>query len=456
MPSIAQFRLGTLAGLGAVALVATPMLVSAPAVADEQAAGLLARTHERLVKADAVAVTAKQTVDLKAPGAEQNIEMTYQYAIARPAKIAIRNTDQRMGMTIRSDGETMLVHAPNVDAYATADAPGDIATWCDPMALMPYGQLDPGPLAFMRPMFDADAYDAMAKKVMDGTIPVENVGTESLDGIETTHLKAMMPAESIPGLSQQMPFAAEARFPFHYWVTTGETPTLVKFSPDLQPAYDLAAEQGMPGAGDMSIEIAVHFSDWAFGSDVKASHFDVSPPKGATAKADVNAVVQALMQGPDPMSLIGEEAPSFVLDLLEGGRLDLAKHRGNEVVVLDFWATWCGPCVRGLPTVTKVIDSFEGQGVAFYAVNLEEKPQKVREFMASKGWSFPVAMDVKGDVATMFNVSGIPQSVIIGKDGRIKVVHVGFDLSNPAGVEKMLTDEIQAVLDGRDPASAEG
>ena len=111
-------------------------------------------------------------------------------------------------------------------------------------------------------------------------------------------------------------------------------------------------------------------------------------------------------------------------------------------MILDFWATWCGPCVRALPIVSEVAAAYKDKGVVFYAVNEQEESDAVKKFLAAKKLDIAVAMDAEGEAAKLYKVNGIPQTVIIGKDGKVAVVHVGFSPS----MKQMLTKELDALL----------
>lgn len=130
-------------------------------------------------------------------------------------------------------------------------------------------------------------------------------------------------------------------------------------------------------------------------------------------------------------SLIGEAAPEFRLERLEGDPFKLSESRGKEVVVLDFWATWCGPCIAALPEVMAAVDEFEGQGVRLIGVNQQEAPGKISQFLEAKGWDLDVVLDAdrQNPVSKQFGVTGIPTTFVIGKDGKVLMMHSGFSPS---------------------------
>jgi thiol-disulfide isomerase/thioredoxin len=141
-------------------------------------------------------------------------------------------------------------------------------------------------------------------------------------------------------------------------------------------------------------------------------------------------------------SLIGSPAPAVRAKLLDGGDFDLSKHKG-KVVVLDFWATWCGPCVRALPELMKATSSFPKDKVVFVAVNQGEKAKQIKKFLKQKKWgSLSVALDPQSDAGDSFHVEGIPQTVIIDKEGKVRHVHVGFS----PNIGNRLKKEIQALV----------
>ena len=125
--------------------------------------------------------------------------------------------------------------------------------------------------------------------------------------------------------------------------------------------------------------------------------------------------------------LIGKDAPKIELKALKDNEtFNLADHKG-KVVVLDFWATWCGPCIKAMPTVRNVIDKINSEEIVFAAINQAESRQIVVDFLAQRGWiSTPVAFDFNGKVSALYEVKGLPHTVVIDREGKISWAHTGF------------------------------
>ncbi len=155
-------------------------------------------------------------------------------------------------------------------------------------------------------------------------------------------------------------------------------------------------------------------------------------------------------QGPDakasPEQLTGKPAPAFKLNLWGGGEMDLAKHLKKDVVVLDFWASWCPPCRVALPKLVGVIDEYQAKlkdqkdapSLVFYGVNLNDPEEMLAAFMEQSKLKFSVALDKESVAAKAYMVSSIPQSVIIGADGTVKAVHLGLGPDFEATLRKDL------------------
>ena len=148
---------------------------------------------------------------------------------------------------------------------------------------------------------------------------------------------------------------------------------------------------------------------------------------------------------PDPATLVGKPAPDFELELAAGGKVKLSELKDKSVVILDFWATWCPPCRKSLPVVAEVAKAYKEKGVAFYAVNQQEDEETIKGFQEKQKLQFTVALDPEGAIGEAYGVKGIPQTVIIGKDGTVQAVHVGA----LPDLKERLTKELDALLAGK-------
>lgn len=121
-----------------------------------------------------------------------------------------------------------------------------------------------------------------------------------------------------------------------------------------------------------------------------------------------------------------QSAPGIEGEMLDGSPFSLKEKYATNVIMLDFWATWCGPCVMELPILIKLADEYQSRGVALYAVNGGEDVETVRDFLKERNWSFNVVMDASGKHADAYQVGGIPHLVLIDKQGTIRKVQVGY------------------------------
>ncbi|MFO1002235.1 MAG: TlpA disulfide reductase family protein [Planctomycetaceae bacterium] len=142
-------------------------------------------------------------------------------------------------------------------------------------------------------------------------------------------------------------------------------------------------------------------------------------------------------------AMIGQVADDFELSLLDGSKFRLKDH-ADKIIVLDFWATWCGPCVAALPDYIAATSEFDSSTVIFVAVNQQEASDQIRGFLTERNLSPIVALDRSGAIGQQFKVSGIPHTVILGKGNVIEDVHVGYQ---QGGGESMQI-AIQQLLDG--------
>jgi peroxiredoxin len=118
-------------------------------------------------------------------------------------------------------------------------------------------------------------------------------------------------------------------------------------------------------------------------------------------------------------------APSFTLTTLAGQPGGLGEYKG-QVVMVNFWATWCGPCQQEMPLLDQMYKKYKPAGFTLIGVNVDKESPAVKELLARKPVSFPVLLDPANQVSKAYHVDEMPSSVIIDRKGQIRYVHRGY------------------------------
>jgi thiol-disulfide isomerase/thioredoxin len=139
-------------------------------------------------------------------------------------------------------------------------------------------------------------------------------------------------------------------------------------------------------------------------------------------------------------------APPFVVTTLDGQRISMDDLKG-KVVLLDFWATWCGPCREALPHMQKIAKKFDGEPLVVLSVSLDQNEQKWKDFIAKNGMTWPQYFDggFTGPISRMFAVNAIPHTFTIDADGVLQDEQIG-DSSVEGKLKKLISraKELQA------------
>ncbi len=137
----------------------------------------------------------------------------------------------------------------------------------------------------------------------------------------------------------------------------------------------------------------------------------------------------------------GGPAPAFTLPGLSGERAALSQYKG-QVVLVNFWATWCGPCQQEMPLLDQMYRKYKQAGFTLIGVNVDKEAPAVRELLARKPVSFPVLLDPANEVSKAYHVDDMPSSVIIDRNGAIRYVHRGYK----PGDENEYQDRIRQLI----------
>jgi peroxiredoxin len=142
---------------------------------------------------------------------------------------------------------------------------------------------------------------------------------------------------------------------------------------------------------------------------------------------------------PGPLE-VGDPAPDFTLAGLQGQTVSLGDHR-QGVVVLNFWATWCPPCIEEMPSLERFAEAMRGKGIAVIGVSVDQDAAALEKFVAAAGLSFPIARDPNQTVAARYGTSKFPESYVIDLEGKIAEKIIGaVDWQDPrlmARVERL-------------------
>jgi len=134
-----------------------------------------------------------------------------------------------------------------------------------------------------------------------------------------------------------------------------------------------------------------------------------------------------------------KKAPNFTLEDVQGNKVSLADYKG-KVVILNFWATWCPPCIEEMPSMEKLHQRYKGDDFVLLAVNVEENSRKiVQKFLKKNPYTFPVLLDLDARVQQMYGAYRFPETVIINRNGDI--------VTKVLGGRDWMDPEIVSVID---------
>jgi peroxiredoxin len=137
----------------------------------------------------------------------------------------------------------------------------------------------------------------------------------------------------------------------------------------------------------------------------------------------------------------GSPAPAFTLAARGGQAVSLEQYKG-QVVMINFWASWCGPCRTEMPLLESIYKKYNKMGFTMLGVNVEPNSQAANDWLKATPVSFPILYDTDSKVSKLYDVAGMPSTVIIDRTGKLRVLHRGYK----PGDENEYMDSIRALI----------
>lgn len=152
-------------------------------------------------------------------------------------------------------------------------------------------------------------------------------------------------------------------------------------------------------------------------------------------------VATPAMRGGANSSLSGQSAPDFALKAMDGANLRLSEFLG-DVVMLNFWASWCGSCRQEMPELERLYDTYRSAGFVLIGVNVDDESERALEFARALKVTYPILLDPRKSVAPLYRLDELPMSVLIDRAGVVRYVHADYQ----AGKEQPYLAELRALL----------
>jgi peroxiredoxin len=358
-------------------------------------------------------------VEAKSESYKNDSQSLFEVKMQRPNKVSFVMKSGRMGGEAKSDGHHLNFFASQLGdkgTYMSVDAPSGMgAMFAKPEFAFISGGMTG--LALVEALLSSDPYGAL----MPGVTSVTIVGKETVNGVPTQHLH----------LAQNDLF-------WDIWIDSGKQPWVRKIVPDVSSI--LAHYEG--ASKDVAMKLAITYKNVAANPILGDADFKFTAPAQAKLAKSFFGSEEEAQDG--AKALLRKPAPPIQLDTVDGGKFDLAALKGKNIVVIDFWATWCPPCKESLPLLAEITEEYKKKGIVFCAVNVKEDAVKVKSFLAAQNLKINVALDKNGDVAKAYGVMGIPQTLVIDPDGVIRDVRLGFD----EDIKEKMADQFDIIFAG--------
>ena len=404
-----------------------PVLKEASAVIDAKADKILHAFSDYMGNLTSYSVEISAAMNFLVDGVSHLKVDTYSLTVSKPDRLALVLKKGLRGYSLFSNGTETSVLDPLLHQYLVRKSPGNLNAFFQ--AGSNFGNMLYEVVPFINALVVSDPYKALTDSIIKATY----MGTEEINKIPCDHLQFI---QSQPQLDVT----------WNIWIRSGSEPVPIRIAPDMS---EVSKQPQFPYD---RMTLSWDFVDWRRESDLPAERFAFKTSLPAE-KVDRFYLPDA----GNSHALVGQAAPDFSLDLLDGKKVTLSQHKGKEVVILDFWATWCGPCRKGMPILTRVVDQYKDKGVVLYAMNTETlkdaSTSKLKAFLKNAKLDITVVRDSTASTAARYygNYSfPIPMTVIIDKEGIVRNYYEGLT----ANYENDLKRDIDNVLSGKKPKKA--
>lgn len=366
----------------------------------EEAVQILEKVSERYNQLKTFELEGEMATQVIAGNQDQNRKLNVYFARKEPGNMRIEVSGDSFGMTLVSDGSTTWTYIPSLQEYTRSES-----------ALFQTGGNERTDVEASSDFVGigerfTKSYDTItsglkkARLLGDETVKLEDGTVYEVYNIEVEY-------ETDPGRSN-------ARIsPTKYLVDKNSHMILRQ---DVQISTSAASPNGK-----MTMLQTLRLHSFDLTPDFEETMFVYAPPEGAT---EVDELSTSQFREESQNELVGRQAPFFELESFSGDTVSLESLHGN-VVILDFWATWCGPCREAHPHLQKLHEDLQEEGLVVLGINSEDEAT-VESYMTHNDYTFTNLVDLNQEIASRYNITTIPSVYIIDREGRISSHLLGY------------------------------
>lgn len=347
-------------------------------------------------------------------------QSTFQIASKFPDQYTIYHKSEVDSKRIFSDGKISTValapqayyelpHVWNNQSIVTG-APVEFGPYPEPMLALTLAGVDPS-ISFFGGM---SSVEALGKTKLRGRTDSVHVRGQQDDGVV-----------------------------WDLWISDDDRPVPLRLLVNLTPMLQASGQVHVPEGYGLSLRY--DFASWRVTGAVDEKLFHFAASKDAIKYNSLEDFRSRTTADVDRHPLLGKPAPAYTLTLLDGSKVTSTELK-DKIVVLDFWATRCTPCMEAMPTIKSSVAEFADQDVVFYAVNAGENASLVSGFANEQAWGVDVVVDPDGTLTESFSAKDIPLTLVLGRGGIVESVHVGT--SGTEALKKQFHDELDVLVRG--------